>query len=162
MPFLTLGTMMLSIQLLPYSISLANGYTKINNYMGIVCLIITLPGYWIMTKNFGAIGAAMTWGFTQTLITPFYIYFINKRFFLKPITVHQIFRNFIIPLSIALTIAWSFAQLDYFKENRLLELLWIGLSTLSSLIVCSIFLFKRSQIRFFFNFFSLQKHKINN
>lgn len=160
-PFLTLGTMMLSIQLLPYSISLANGYTKINNYLGIVCLIITLPGYWIMTKNFGAIGAAMTWGFTQTLVTPFYIYFINKRFFLNPITAHQILRNFVIPLSIALLTAWFFAQFDYFKQNRLLELFWIGLSTLSSLMVCSIFLFKKSQIRSFFNFFSLQKYKNN-
>jgi O-antigen/teichoic acid export membrane protein len=160
-PYLTLGTIMLSFQILLYSISLANGYTKINNYLGIVSLIVTVPGYWMMTKNFGAIGAAMTWGFTQALITPFYIYFINKRFFPNPITVHQIFRNFIIPLSIALIVAYLFAQFDYFRGSRLLELFWIGLSTVSSLIVCGLFLFKKSQIRSFFTFASLQKSKNN-
>ena len=150
-PYLTIGTVMLSLQYLPYCVAIANGYTKINNYLGIVSLIITLPGYWIMTKYFGAIGAALTYGIVQTLITPFYIYFVSNRFLSKETIPYQALRNFIIPLLIALVIAYLFAQFDFFNENRIIKFIWIGLSTVISFILCSLFLFKKSFIDLLFN-----------
>lgn len=146
-PFLTIGSIMLAFQILPYSVSIANGYTKINNFLGLISLFITLPGYWIMTKYYGGVGAAITWGVTQLLITPFYIYFINNRFLPNIINFNQLLRNFIIPLLVALISAVLFAQLNYSNDNRILQFLMIGFSTISSIIICGLFLLPKNFIK---------------
>ncbi len=152
-PYLTIGSIMLSLQYLPYSISIANGYTKINNYIGIFSLILTLPGYWIMTKYYGADGAAIIYAIVQILITPIYIYFVCNRFLSKRINYYQALRNFIFPLFIALFIAYLFDQFYFFEENRINKFIWIGLSTVMSLIFCSLYLFRKIFTGLLFNKF---------
>lgn len=144
-PILTIGSIMLSFQILPYSIAMANGYTKLNNYLGIASLAITLPGYWLMTTYFGAIGAALTWGGVQTLITPFYNYLINKKF-LPDITIkNQLFHYFFKPAIVAILITYLFSQFTYFSNSRIGEFLWIGISTLTTIIVSVFFLIDKNE-----------------
>ncbi len=145
-PYLTIGAMMLSFQYLPYSVAIANGYTKINNYLGLFSLIITIPGYWIMTKYFGAIGAAITYCSVQILITPIYIYFVSNRFLTNKVSILEILGRVIGPLLVILIIAGLFSQIQIGTESRLIRLLWIGLSTATSFVCCGLILSKRYSI----------------
>lgn len=88
---------MLSLAIIPYNIAIANGYTKLNNVLGLLSLFLTLPGYWIFTKSHGAIGAASVFCIVQTLITLIYYYWINKKY-LK-IDIFTLFiKNMLLPL----------------------------------------------------------------
>jgi O-antigen/teichoic acid export membrane protein len=71
---------MLSLQILSYNIAIANGYTKLNNIIGLISVFITIPGYIVATKQYGSIGAALAFAIIQTTITIVYLYFINKRY----------------------------------------------------------------------------------
>lgn len=58
---LALGAMLMSIQLCPYYLALANGDTKVNVSMGILTITCVTPSlYWLIPK-FGLIGAAIPW-----------------------------------------------------------------------------------------------------
>jgi O-antigen/teichoic acid export membrane protein len=152
-PYLTIGAIMLSFQYLPYSVAIANGYTRANNYLGLFSLIITMPGYWIMTKYFGAIGAAITYCSVQVLITPFYIHFVSNRFLKDKTSVLEILRRVIGPLLTVLIMAWVFSLIQIGTESRLIRLIWIGLSTAASLACCGLMVSKRYSIDLFMNKF---------
>jgi hypothetical protein len=63
-----------------FNIAIANGYTKLNNIVGVVSLFITLPGIGLPQKKYGAIGAAWVIVVVQFLITLIYLYVINNKF----------------------------------------------------------------------------------
>lgn len=146
-PFLALGVSMLSLQIIPYYISLANGYTKYNNYIGIISIIITLPGYWIMTKYFGALGASIVWGVVQTITTPFYIYLVNKKFINSESFFYLTFKKIISPIFISILIAFVMSCFNSFNSNRFVSLLWIGFSTLVTIFSLIFIFFNKSQIK---------------
>lgn len=152
-PYLTIGAIMLSLQYLPYSVAIANGYTKANNYLGLFSLIITMPGYWIMTIYFGAMGAAITYCSVQTLITPIYIYFVSNRFLKNKASIIEILRGVIGPLLTALIIAGVFSQIRIGTESRLIRLIWIGLSTAATFACCGLIVSKRYTIDLVMNKF---------
>ena len=95
LPIVAFAYSMIAIQMLPYNIAVANGYTKLNNILGLLSLVITIPGYYIATKNYGDIGAAAVFCFVQTVTTVIYLYFINKKFldfaFFKEVFLKQFF-----------------------------------------------------------------------
>jgi len=134
-PYLATGMLMLSLQYIPYNVALANGYTRLNNYLGIISLIVTLPGYWIMTKQFGPIGAAIVWGFVQSIITPIYLYYINKKFLQKIVFSKILTMNILLPGMLAFIIAYACFSVKYFQEQRWGMFFWIGFSTILTLFV---------------------------
>jgi O-antigen/teichoic acid export membrane protein len=135
-PVVAFGYTMLSLQVIPYQIAIAKGYTKLNNLLGIISLFVTLPGYWILTKYYGALGAASVFCLVQIVTTFIYIYFINKKF-LNPLAVSNIFgKHIVLPLLITLCVAYGFSHVPQFIMNsRLISLVWIGISTTITLIV---------------------------
>ncbi len=125
---------MLSLALLPYNIAIANGYTKLNNILGVLSLSITMPGYWIATKYFGGLGVAYVYCFVQTAITFIYIFFINKKF-LHINVFELILKKISFPLVISLLIAYSSSLINsFFSESRILSLVWIGFFTVITLL----------------------------
>jgi len=58
---LVIGGLFLCMQFTVFYLALANGYTKINLYTGIVCLIIVIPLIIYSITNFGMIGATFPW-----------------------------------------------------------------------------------------------------
>jgi len=144
-PYLTVGMILYTFQLLPYTIAIANGYTKLNNILGIASLFLTIPGYWLMTKYFGAIGAAITWSSVQIILTVIYVYFINNRFLSNIKQFQYVLNDFIKPAFIAIIVAYLFHQFTYFSENRFGQLFWIGLSTSVTLISCVLLLVRKSE-----------------
>lgn len=147
-PVLAFAYTMLSLQIVPYYIAIANGYTKLNNILGLISLIITLPGYWILTKLYGALGAAYVFCFVQTIITFIYLYCINKKFIkteiFNVIYVKQIF----LPLLITLGVAFIFSSIPRFVENnRFIAFGWIGVSTFFTIGIVTLVIFPINDLK---------------
>ena len=148
LPVIAISMSMLSIVSIPYTISIANGYTKLNNLLGVVSLFVTLPGYWIATKYYGAIGAAFVFCFVQTLTTFVYLYFINKKFLKLKIVKEIYLQQIIIPLLLAFFIVFVLSKIpNIFTGNRILSLLWISLISIFTLIISSFILFPFRDIK---------------
>ena len=133
LPILSFSFSMLALATIPYDIAIANGYTKLNNVLGLLSLFITLPGYWIATKLYGGIGAAYVFALVQTIITLIYLYCINKKFL--SLSLYELFvKSLLLPLVVCSTIAYGFSFIpNVFEENRILNLLLIGILTAATL-----------------------------
>ena len=136
---------MYSFQILPYAIAIANGYTKLNNYLGLISLVVTLPGYWIMTNAYGAMGAAMTWSIVQTLLTIIYGYLIIRKFLPHIEQFKHIMDNYLKPFIIIIAITYLFSQFTSLTDNRIAQFLWIGLSTLTALLTSAFILIAKGE-----------------
>ncbi len=137
-PIVAFSYAMIALQVLPYNIAIANGYTKLNNILGIVSLVITLPGYWIATTKYGVLGAAYVFCAVQFITTFIYIYFINAKFlkinFLKTFCVKQL----LLPFLLSLTVAYLFSLfIEKGDGDRIVSLLLVGISTIFTLFITS-------------------------
>jgi len=149
LPIISLSYVMLSLAVFPYNIAIANGYTSLSNKLGLSSLFITLPGYFLATKYYGGIGAALVFAIVQTLITIIYIYVINNKF-LKGISLTTIyFRQMLLPFLISIISTYGFylISLSLF-ENRVIMLLYIFLSVSVSIIISLLLLKNKDFIHF--------------
>ncbi|RYX87939.1 hypothetical protein EON73_00025 [bacterium] len=147
--FLATGTAMLSMQIIPFNIAIANGYTKINNIIGISSLLISIPGYLFSVYYFGSKGAAVTWCIIQTAITPIYLFYIHRKF-LKEYTYSSLmFKQVYKPALAALLIAFLLNRIIPNFNNRILQLMIISLSILITLISVTFITIPVTRINFY-------------
>lgn len=59
--FLALGSMLLTLQLAPFQLSLANGHQATNLRFGVVVLLCSVPLQVYLTQKLGVLGAAIPW-----------------------------------------------------------------------------------------------------
>ena len=113
--FLVLGGFFLCMQLTPFYLALANGFTKINLYLGCGCLIVVIPLMIFSIKNHGMLGATIPWLFVN-LISFFIIglYVINK--FLAGHTFRWLIFDVFLPTLITIVIGAIVISLPIFKE----------------------------------------------
>jgi O-antigen/teichoic acid export membrane protein len=145
MPYLILGMTMLSLQVIPYYVALANGYTRYNNVLGILSLILTVPGYWLMTWQFGAVGAAFIWGTVQTITTPVYLFLICRRFLGRNRIVSIFSMELLLPGFVASASAFILSLITAFDSSRWISLAWIGFSTLLTLLILYLVFYNKKQ-----------------
>ena len=145
----------IALQMLPYNIAISNGVTKLNNIVGITSLIITVPGYIIFTKEYGALGTSIVFCSANFIITVLYNELVNRKFIGNRIAFTWV-NNFLIPAAVTLILSSSiFYMSQNLKLDRLAELIRIGLS-LSITLLISMVLLKKA-------FFSqLIRKKISN
>lgn len=118
---------MMSLAVLPYNIAIANGNTKINNVLGIISLIITIPGYFMFTKKYGMLGAASVFCFVQTFITFIYYFYVNKHFINLSFFKDILLKRFLFPLALTTVVVFCLSSIpNIFYANRFLNLMWIG------------------------------------
>lgn len=146
-PALAFAYAMLSLQIIPYYIAIANGYTRYNNILGLTSLVITIPGYWFGVQLYGMIGAAYVFCFIQTISTIIYLYFINKKF-LKLNIINTIYlKQIFMPLFFTTSLSFIFSLFPSFGENnRVISLLWIGLSSILTFVITLLALLNRYEI----------------
>jgi O-antigen/teichoic acid export membrane protein len=146
LPIMALSMAMLALTIMPYSIAIANGYTKLNNTMGLVSLLVTLPGYWFATKLYGAIGAAIVFCIVQIVMTLVYTYYINKKFIKRKSIIYEYLRVILFPLVISFILAYGFNFIfSDFQSNRFVSLLRIcGLTLLT--LICTALIIKPRKI----------------
>lgn len=148
LPIIALSFAMLALAMIPYNIAIANGYTKLNNLLGLVSLFLTLPGYWLATGYYGAIGAAYVFCGVQTITTFIYLYLINKKF-LKIKKFYMLYiKQMLLPPLISLPIAFVFSFIpDWIPQHRIYEFTWICLSTITTLLLSIVILFPKNEIK---------------
>ncbi|CAD7811188.1 hypothetical protein CHRY9390_02315 [Chryseobacterium aquaeductus] len=152
-PIIALAYTMFALQFLPYNIAIANGYTKLNNILGIGSLIVTIPGYFLATKYFGSIGAATIFCFVQVITTFIYIFLINKKFIKSNIIKDIYWKQFILPFICAGIVALLFSKIPLtFDNNRILSLIWIGFVTFATLVITLAILVPVKEIKSIINF----------
>lgn len=147
-PVISLAYAMLALQLLPFNIAIANGYTKLNNILGLTSLLITIPGYWLLTKRLGAMGAASLFCAVQIITTFIYIYYINKKF-LKLNIFHDVYLKHILrPISVALILVFLISKLpDFFMGSRILTFIRIFMFFIITLIASSAILLPLKELK---------------
>ena len=100
---LVIGGFFLCMQFTAFYLALANGYTKINLYTGIVGLIIVVPLIIYSIKNYGMIGATFPWVLIN--IATFFcvgIYIVHK--FLPMQLRNWLVWDVLIPIIVTLTV----------------------------------------------------------
>lgn len=112
---LLIGGLFLCLQLTPFHLALANGFTRINLYSGIVGIIITIPLMIFSIQNYGMIGVTFPWIFIN--VTTFFvvgIFIVNE--FLPKQVYNWLVWDVGIPVSITLFVIafveFSFQSLD--------------------------------------------------
>jgi O-antigen/teichoic acid export membrane protein len=148
LPVLATSIAMISLTILPFDIAMANGYTKLNNLLGLSSLFITLPGYWFATKSFGSIGAAYVFCFVQVINMLIYIYFINRKF-IKVENVRILYvQQMLFPLLISLSVIFLLSMIpNCVNNNRVFTFIWIGFSTLFAISISIIILIPIREIK---------------
>jgi O-antigen/teichoic acid export membrane protein len=152
-PFVAFSAAMTAIATMPYSICIANGYTKLNNVLGILSLIITLPFYWVAIKYYGAIGAACVFCIIQTTITMVYVYFVNKKFIHVKNISNIYLTQIALPLFITLFISFifSFIMPNEIAKYKFYSFLWIVVSFFFTFIGTTLILIPIKNIKYVFN-----------
>lgn len=136
LPILSLSVTMLSLAVIPFLIAMANGYTKLNNIIGLISLVITLPGYIYAVNNYGAIGAAIVYCTVQTITTLIYYYFINKKFLKKSI-ISIYYSHIIKPISTSFLIVFLLSLLPFNQHiDRFYQLFVILMYSTITVIIC--------------------------
>ena len=148
-PFMAISYGMLSLAIIPFNVAIANGYTKLNNQLGLISLFLTIPGYLIATKYFNAIGAAVVYCFVQTTITIIYLYIINKKFIKNQSFVSMLFKQIIKPLFISFSIVLLLSFIPrIFQYSRFLSLIWIGFSLIITIVATLLILIPLDKLNF--------------
>lgn len=157
-PWIAAGTSFLALQNLPFNVAIANGYTKFNNVLGISSLIITLPGYWVLTNFYGGVGAAITFSFVQIITGLIFLYLVNRKFMQLNIKTLY-FKIYLLPIAISIITTSLLGMLINFEGNRFIVLFKIGFVVLFSLIANIMILIPRKIIITEFKTLRLSKNK---
>lgn len=135
-PIVAVAYAMIASQILPYNIAISNGYTKLNNILGLVGLLITIPGYMYFTKLYGVIGAAGVFCIIQIIITFIYLYIINLKFINLNFFKDFLLNLFLLPILTSSLIVFIGSLIpDFTSDNRIFHALWIAFLIILNLIV---------------------------
>jgi O-antigen/teichoic acid export membrane protein len=135
LPYMAIAYTTLCIVYIPFNIAVANGYTKINNYLGVISLLITVPGYYYLSKQYGALGVVILFCAVQILSNTIYFALINKKF-LHTKLIRTLLKTVLIPLILSLSITFLLSLFHVIQyENRILSLLWIGFVTIITFVI---------------------------
>ena len=131
LPVISFAYSMIAITIMPFSIAFANGYTKFNNYLGLMTLLITIPGYIYFIKFLGPIGGAYVFCFAQILVSIIYVYQIKKKFLKKMNPKTYFLKNLLFPLIISFSVTFVIHHFFEFRSslNRLEILFFLCSST---------------------------------
>jgi len=77
---LTIGSLFLALQIIPFNLALAHGVTIINTVYGLINISVLIPLLLILIKSYGIIGAALSWFLILLIFTPFYNCYIYNKF----------------------------------------------------------------------------------
>lgn len=135
---LLLGGVFLCLQMVPFYLALAHGFTKLNLYSGIIGLFIVVPMMIYCIQKFGMIGATMPWIFIN-VATFFVIAFYVVCRFLPGQLKKWVVWDIIMPITVAVTVGMilHLALLDFgSKYVFVLKSMIIGmLSIVLSLVI---------------------------
>lgn len=128
------GYVFMAIQITTYNLALANGHNRTNIIMGMLTIILIIPGIYLLTSYLGLIGAAIPWLMVNFLVT-----ILMGRIILKKFLPHEFKRwllnDSLFPIFISITVATPFYYLFNFFPQGYFSIIYgsiIGIITLSA------------------------------
>lgn len=79
-PFLVMANVSIALSIIAYATSLANGYTRFNNIVGVCSLFVSIPGYFLAIHFSGILGVAMIYFVIQFASTLIFSWLAMNRF----------------------------------------------------------------------------------
>jgi O-antigen/teichoic acid export membrane protein len=130
---LLFGTFINGLMNPPYALQLANGWTKLNLYSNLVAIAIILPGYFILSKKYGGLGAAVTWLILNLGYLVVLIPFMHKRLLKKEMVKWYLF-DLGIPIFtgsfVVIASKYLFPNTDYNNVQMIIKLTCVFFITL--------------------------------
>lgn len=77
---LAIGGLLMTLQLTPFQLSLANGHNATNLRLGGVMLVVSVPLQVVLTRQYGVLGAAIPWLFLNLVAFVYLGVALNRRF----------------------------------------------------------------------------------
>jgi len=155
-PGIVIGYTMISIQVIAFNVVVANGKTRINNYMGLITLLIIVFTYPFVLNNFGVKGLAYFFAVLMTVQTAFYVFIVRRLFLPEISTISFLSKHFIVP-SIGIlgtTLAFKSVRLFFIEdESDIQNVLFIIVSVLCSFLFSSLLaysFFRKYRLRSFY------------
>lgn len=138
-PIIATGYAFIVLQTMCYQVALANGYTKLNTYIGIAITVFLIPGYFVASKFWGAIGICVTFLIIQIINYFVYVYFINKKFIQEAFIKNLIYKQLLLPAIISLPIVVVFSSFTYLiNDSRFFTMILLGFSIITSLMLLTL------------------------
>jgi O-antigen/teichoic acid export membrane protein len=107
---LVVGYSISSLQHLYYDVVIANGITKINNYIGIATLLAVFPSYYFGAQFLGTIGIPLSFTVIQIVATFVYIFYVNNKYIKENGFLSLFFNIYLFPF------LWSFLFILFFHS----------------------------------------------
>lgn len=127
-PWAVAAYAMLSVSSLAFGVALSNGYTRYNNIMGVLVLIISIPGYWFAVTRHGAVGAAIFFFLVQLLSAILLQVLVDRRF-LRIGALRGLMQLYLCPAVAGIVLAWIFCWVVAAPvQSRLLMLVYLGVA----------------------------------
>ncbi|WP_312194486.1 lipopolysaccharide biosynthesis protein [Sphingobacterium multivorum] len=145
-PYVSGAYAFIVLQTMFYQIALANGYTKLNNIIGIINAIIIIPTYYFACKLWGAVGLSVVFMIIQMFNFFIYSFIMNKKFIGENFVKNIVGIQFFFPALIAFIIAYFFHYImTIIQFNQFTLIFWIGFSAVTSFTVSYILLANREE-----------------
>lgn len=146
---LTVGSMALAIQVIPFRLALSAAWTRLPIYLGGCSIIVIVPLYIFLIQKYGVTGAGISWIVLNCGSGLFFVFFLHRRL-LRGHAPRWLLRDMVPSLVLSLTIV-TFGRLYVAsKMNMAATVLSIGLIAAISCSVC-LALFMRGHYGFRLN-----------
>jgi O-antigen/teichoic acid export membrane protein len=76
---LCLGSTVLALQVVPYNLALAHGWTSLNVILSLASLVVIVPLLVALVSSFGLLGGGVSWLCLNAAVTPPFIYLLHRR-----------------------------------------------------------------------------------
>lgn len=114
---LTLGSLFLSMQYMPYHLAIANGHTRTNILLSILGLLCTVPILFFVLNHFGFEAAGFPWLFLNSVFFLILGYLIINRF-LSGAFLIWLFKDIGLPLMVNVIIGLLIGTSGYLPRNH--------------------------------------------
>lgn len=124
-PFLVIANASIAIATISHAVALANGYTRYSNAMGLLSLLISIPGYYYSVSHYGVTGVAMVYLAVQLISTLTLSFLLMNKFLGGGFLSHHAV-SYVTPLVGALLGAYVFGVIFGSEpESRIAILFWL-------------------------------------
>jgi O-antigen/teichoic acid export membrane protein len=123
---LTIGSIFIATQLVPFYLALAHGWTSLNLVIGLCSLLVIMPLTVILTQSYGLTGASVGWLVLNAGILIPYVLILH-RYTLPDVNFDWFVRCNFVPLLVSVAIVLIFRNVSSgLSMSSVVSLAWIG------------------------------------
>jgi O-antigen/teichoic acid export membrane protein len=141
-PYSMIGSALLALQIIPFSVAIAHGYTRINRWLALSSVVLTIPAYIVLIQRHGGLGAAWVWFGLNLVATPILFVLVHRKFLRGSVPARGYLQTLAAPLAVAAAVAALAATLRFQLESRVVEFVRLSLLSTTGLAVAGLMLIR--------------------